>query len=400
MNGDSVLVLHERALNDTIELDDPHDMTGSSEGEPTFPGGQGSAYGGGGDCSSIVQGALSVVDGSGKVTHSLSLAGVVLPVDVAVSADGRMIAVADAGQHDLGAPSRSPFFDKAGGVASGGVGLFNIAEQPLLDSDTLGQGCMFSTAGNVQMDSAQPTAVAFTPDGTLVVQSRQPAQLALFSADGVKTIALGGEDRLDTGHEIFHRDAGAGIACASCHGEAGDDGHVWNFSTFGPRRTQSIQVGLEGTEPFHWSGDMADLTMLVREVFVDRMGGVPQSDSRVDALAAWMFAQQAPTAPRAANDEAALRGQHLFESKEVGCTGCHNGLKLTDNRTMDVGTGEPMQVPSLVGIAYRAPFIHTGCAKTLHERFDPACGGGDKHGKTSHLTSAEIDDLVAYLETL
>jgi len=407
MNGDSVLVLHERALNDTIELEDPHKATSGMENgtdigvPPGFPGGSGSAYGGGGECASIVQSALSVVDGSGKVTHSMSLGGIVLPVDVAVSSDGRMIAVADAGQRDANSPSRNAFFGPfPDGLAGGGVGLFNIATQPMIENEDLHTGCMVGSM-HVQGNN-QPTAVAFTPDGTLVVQSRQPAQLALFSADSQepRVISLGGLDRIDTGHELFHRDAGGGIACASCHGEGGDDGHVWNFSTLGPRRTQSVNVGLANTEPFHWSGDMADLKMIMSEVFVTRMGGTPQSDARVDALSAWVFALTAPAAPRAQNDEAAVRGQHLFESEAVGCNSCHSGAKLTNNKTVDVGTGEPMQVPSLVGIAYRSPFIHTGCASTLHDRFDPACGGGDKHGKTSQLTGGEIDDLVAYLETL
>ena len=66
---------------------------------------------------------------------------------------------------------------------------------------------------------------------------------------------------------------------------------------------------------------------------------------------------------------------------------------------MDVGTGEVLQVPSLVRVAYRAPFIHNGCANTLRDRFDPACGGA-KHGDVSQLSETEVDDLVAYLETL
>ena len=74
-----------------------------------------------------------------------------------------------------------------------------------------------------------------------------------------KRVDLGGDSVYDTGHELFHRDAGAGIACASCHAEGGDDGHVWQFSDIGPRRTQSVNVGLEGTAPFHWSGDQADI---------------------------------------------------------------------------------------------------------------------------------------------
>ena len=64
------------------------------------------------------------------------------------------------------------------------------------------------------------------------------------------------------------------------------------------------------------------------------------------------------------------------------------------------GTGQAFQVPTLVNIAARAPFMHDGCAPTLHDRFNAACGGGDAHGVTSQLSQSDIDDLVAYLETL
>jgi len=43
--------------------------------------------------------------------------------------------------------------------------------------------------------------------------------------------------------------------------------------------------------------------------------------------------------------------------------------------------------------------MHDGCAATLRDRFG-ACGGGELHGHTSQLTPAQIDDLVAYLESL
>jgi mono/diheme cytochrome c family protein len=407
---------------DAIELEDPHAATDDSGGgimiEPGLIGPE-SSYGSAGGCTSIVQTAVSVVDAEGEVRHSFSLAGATLPVDVAISPDHRLVAVADAGRRDLAAPSRGfagmgfppgfpvppgfaggpvdpSFFGFPGGVG-GGLSVFALSDQgTMTDSDTIFDNCVF---GETPVEG-QPVAVAFTPDGALVVQSREPAQLQVLSSVAGRTIALGGGTRLDTGHDIFHRDAGASIACASCHGEGGDDGHVWTFDTLGPRRTQSINVGLEGTEPFHWSGDMADLPTLVSEVFVGRMGGVNQSTARVDALAGWMFEQRAPMALRAPHDEAALRGKALFESKDVECATCHSGSAMTNNKTVDVGTGEPLQVPSLVGIAYRAPFLHTGCAQTLRDRFDPECGGGDKHGRTSQLDDAQIDDLVAYLESL
>jgi CxxC motif-containing protein (DUF1111 family) len=84
-----------------------------------------------------------------------------------------------------------------------------------------------------------------------------------------------------------------------------------------------------------------------------------------------------------------------------GCASCHLGAHLTNNQASDVGTGKAFQVPSLLRIGLRAPFMHDGCATTLKDRFlNTACGGGDRHGKTSHLSEAQIDDLVAYLESL
>jgi mono/diheme cytochrome c family protein len=399
LGEDSTVVLHERAMLDTIELDDPHAAATPSNDDgggvlppEMFPGGE-SAYGSAGGCTSIVQTAVSVVDGDGKVRHSFSLAGATLPVDVAVSPDRRMVAVADAGRRDIAAPSRG-FVD---GNLGGGLSVFSLVDgTSMTDSDLLSDTCAF---GEVPVEG-QPVSVAFAPDGALIVQSREPSQLQVLTSVAPRIIDLGGGTRLDTGHEIFHRDAGAQIACASCHGEAGDDGHVWSFDTLGPRRTQSVNVGLEGTEPFHWSGDMDDLPMIMNEVFVGRMGGVNQSSARVTALSGWLFDQRAPQALRDADDAAAQRGKHLFESNDVKCASCHTGSALTNNKTVDVGTGEPLQVPSLVGIAYRAPFIHSGCAQTLRDRFDPECGGGDMHGHTSQLDDGQIDDLVAYLETL
>jgi hypothetical protein len=67
---------------------------------------------------------------------------------------------------------------------------------------------------------------------------------------------------------------------------------------------------------------------------------------------------------------------------------------------MDVGTGLPLQVPSLRGVSWRAPFMHDGCANTLADRFDAKCGGGDKHGVTSNLMPAQLADLTTYLSSL
>ena len=99
-------------------------------------------------------------------------------------------------------------------------------------------------------------------------------------------------------------------------------------------------------------------------------------------------------------------GQQIFESSEAGCIGCHNGEHFTNNQNADVGTGNPgetFQVPGLLGVAGRAPYMHDGCAATLNDRFDPTqatCNGGESHGHTAQLAASDVNDLISYLETL
>ena len=131
------------------------------------------------------------------------------------------------------------------------------------------------------------------------------------------------------------------------------------------------------------------------------MAGPLLSDDQKTALAGWVDTIPAPPSPAGLDASSVARGRALFEDVKVGCATCHSGALLTNNATVDVGTGIAFQVPSLRGISSRAPFMHNGCAATLAERFTSlACGGGDKHGATSMLGAAQIDDLVAYMGSL
>jgi cytochrome c peroxidase len=213
---------------------------------------------------------------------------------------------------------------------------------------------------------------------------------------------------------MFHRNDGGTVrlACASCHGQGRDDGHVWNFN-IGPRRTQNISNDVMTTAPFHWDGKMKDLGMIMHEVFEKRMGGRPQGQAHVDAFSTWLSKMPAMSNPVTGEESQIAAGEELFQGK-AGCNGCHTGAKFTNNQNKDVGTGQAFQVPSLVGVAMRAPYMHDGCATTLKDRFDPTlmskdgkrvCGGdmsdgANRHGNVSALSEAEVDDLVAYLESL
>ena len=393
----AVVMVHQRGQDEEVVLSEP------TVSRPSSYGGVGDPTVSLASCTSIVETAVTMIDRDGRARTSGGIAGSVLPVDVAVDADGR-IAIANAGARDPHMPRPLVLVRDEHGESE----LPLDAALPPATSVTLmttrelteDVGMVCSRPPQVFTVPEPVTAVAFTPStGLLLAQTREPARLYLLDvrAGGVRdVIELGGEPRLDTGHELFHRDTGAGIACASCHPEGSEDGHVWRFSGLGPRRTQALDVGLAGTAPFHWDGELRDLGHLMEEVFVGRMGGVHQTDARLSALEGFLFGLESKAAIRDPSDPAVVAGRAVFE--RAGCGDCHSGASLTTNETVDVGTGGAFQVPSLVGIGYRAPFLHDGCAATLEQRFDPSCGGS-AHGAASS-SDAEVESLVAYLESL
>jgi mono/diheme cytochrome c family protein len=410
-NG-SVVMLHQRAVDEEVKIVEPS-MGGSSYG-----GG-----GGGFPCGGIVQNAVTVVTSTGA-TMNVTFPGPPLAVDATLLPDNRTLVIAHAGPSDIEAPR--PFVAFPGedpGMPqtpeSFGFGPTNTLSVVMLPPEVPGQvpnqnqvdpepGC--GSSGTLPLTDPA-IAVAYNPANPLqiVAQTQQPSQLVIidnanrpFDAPARVIQIADPATTLDTGAQLFHRDSGGGIACASCHPEGTEDGKVWKFSGIGARRTQALDVGLEGTAPFHWDGELAGVGELMSEVFVARMGGINESPERLDGLKRFLFAFQPIARLRDASDEAVGRGQVLFESAETGCTTCHNGDRFTNNRSFDVGTRSQMalQVPSLVGVGYRAPFMHDGCAETLTGRFDPACGGGELHGNTAALSSGEVADLVAYLESI
>jgi hypothetical protein len=362
-----------------------HERGDDSEVVPA-PGGYG------GSCESITESVVTRFDAQGVARKAPTLSGIAAGVDVALSPDGKFMAVANP-------PAYLNNF-------SGTVQVFRSAT---VEDGSPDDGCGTSSEGQGGT-LGQATSVAFDGEGHLLVQSREPAQLEIYDLIDdeqydylVETrlrwlIPLSDVSMRDTGYDLFHADVGQNMTCMGCHGEAHDDGHTWTFRGFGPRRTQALGGGILATAPFHWEGDMLTFRHLVNEVMVGRMGGFDVEDDQIEALAEWLDKQ--PALQLVARDPNAVkRGKLLFESAETACASCHTGPALTNNTTVDVGTGGLFQVPSLRGLAMRAPFMHDGCAKTLRGRFDSACGGA-AHGNISGLSEAEIDDMVAYLESL
>ncbi len=325
----------------------------------------------------IVQSAIMSMVGAGAAVQTL-VPQAVLPVDIALSPDGTTMAIAAAGDA----------FSSLGSVYSVVQGV---------------------SSANAVIGTV--IAVAYDASGDLIAQTREPARLSFVSVSNPvakEPIVLSTITRADSGIDIFHTQAGGLMACASCHPEGGDDGHVWLLDGL-PRRTPSLRGTVAGTAPYHWLGDETTMGGLVDDVYTHRMSGTKLDPPQKSALATWVQAIPAPAAPSWVDTNAAARGRSLFQDL-AGCATCHSGAKFTNNKTVDVGTrdtsnlpdgGPPptaFQVPPLVGVGWRTPLMHDGCAATIADRFGSCATPG--HGTTTPLPPQDIADLTAYLESL
>lgn len=353
----SVYMLHQYATSRPIDLD-------PNQGQPAY--GSSPVQATGDDCrkNHLVVAALThFVDGHPSGTELFEFS---TGIDMTIGKDGRVSIV------------HLPTTDRA--MVQKIVPSFSfVANEPLpcqlaIDSFPIASGMAVATAGNH-------------------VQTRSPSMLLV----GGRSVALS-PSITNAGFDLFHTPTKVGLACASCHPEGGDDGHVWVFASLGNRRTQSLRGGVLDTAPLHWAGDETDLGDLVADVFTHRMGGGKVTPAQVTALGKWLEQLPVPRAPSGLDPDAIDRGRTAFDKAE--CATCHSGSPLTNNKSVDVGTGGTFQVPTLRGVGARAPFIHDGCAATLHDRLtDPACSGVT-HGKLDLLSSGELGDLEVFLESL
>jgi YVTN family beta-propeller protein len=227
------------------------------------------------------------------------------------------------------------------------------------------------------------------------------------------------------------------VSCSSCHPDGHNDGRVWQ-NPEGLRKTTAL-FGLAHTHPLHYSADrdeVQDFEYTIRSPLMQGAGllkgqikpkvgfGKVELEETtsgrskdLDALAIYTNSFDFPLSPNVQAGKlsvAAARGKELFINKEVGCNKCHSGPYYTDSslekpfKLHDVGTGgdDPSEkmgpaydTPTLLGVYRTPPYLHHGKAKTLRDVLT-TWNKGDKHGKTSHLSPPQIDDLVEFLRAL
>jgi YVTN family beta-propeller protein len=295
-----------------------------------------------------------------------------------------------------------------------------------------------------------PRAVRVSPDGRFVyIDNALDFQVSVHDADTMKVLAkiklceppkspewVRGKILFSTANRPLT--TMRWIACASCHPDGHNDGRVWH-NPEGLRKTQAL-FGVAHTHPLHWSADrdeVQDFEYTIRGRLMQGSGLLDGSlkpkegfhpieleedlagrSKNLDALAVYCNSFEFTLSPHIPApgklSPQAMRGKALFESAAVGCANCHSGPYYTDSSLKkpfnlhDVGTGngDPSEkmgpkydTPTLLGVYRTAPYLHHGKAATLRDVLT-TCNKADRHGKTSHLKDGEIDDLVAFLQSL
>lgn len=266
------------------------------------------------------------------------------------------------------------------------------------------------------------------------------------------------------GWRLFFEPALSGprnFSCATCHipSKGFEGGQALSLGAHGDllgRNTPTV-VNLADAEFLFWDGRAGSLAEQAKgpianpqemdmplDVAVERIRGLRRyreafakmgvetitEDAIADAIAA--FEAKLETGPtlfdrwihgdRSALNEQQERGRVLFFTKG-DCALCHNGQNLSDGDFHNIGSSaspedigraaiedDPYYVgafktPALRNWKGREPFFHDGRFDTMREVLEfysnpPAAQAGEREIEPKAFTEQEMDDLLAFLETL
>jgi YVTN family beta-propeller protein len=200
-------------------------------------------------------------------------------------------------------------------------------------------------------------------------------------------------------------------SCASCHSsDARVDGLNWDNLNDGignPKNGKSLLLCFQ-TPPSMWLSVREDAGMAVRagirhSLFTVQPEEVPAA---MDEYLKALKPIPSPHLVKGRLSAAAERGKKLFADKKTECAECHVPGLFADLKSHYVGTNgkydrpsDKFDTPSLVELWRTAPYLHDGSAATVRDVLT-TCNPKNEHGKTSHLSAQQIDDLTQYLISL
>lgn len=314
--------------------------------------------------------------------------------------------------------------------------------------------------------SGSPPAAPTTPAASATAGSAAPASTPTQNPNGASTDSPGEtpsapafgvvarlhllDDPLgpggSTGRKLFYSaidfPTSGGLACAGCHPEGRDDGHVWHEATFTTedgtktnfvghaanipveahtqgyaRRTPMLAGRVNAPGPYGWHGESANINARVLVGFgLHRWGAEPETppaerNKRAAVLLEYVRRGLVPPArdavPLTAQEQ---RGKELFENPNIGCAICHppksgfttrRPYRLTPPLPLVTGFDEDPEsrykIPDLRFLKQRAPYFHDGSAPSLKHLLE---NNDYRMGNTATLSAEDRGALQAYLETL
>jgi DNA-binding beta-propeller fold protein YncE len=372
--------------------------------------------------------ALTVLDlPAMKVLNTILLdevdRGAANPWAAAWSADGRRLCITHAGTHELSVIDFPALLKKLAALPA--------RPPPPSASDTyLASRSAADVPNDLSFLAGLRTRVKLGGNGPrAVVISGSRAYVAGYFSDSLEVVNLPAGQltsrplRLNPGRrlttlrrgEMYFNDATLCFqgwqSCASCHDDdARVDALNWDLLNDGignPKNTKSLLLSYQ-TPPVMSLAVRANARIAVRSG-IDNSLVTKLPEEVPAALDQWLESLQPAPSPWLVEghmSEAAQRGEKLFRRRDTACATCHEPGLFTDLRSYNVSTEGPFDhgdkefdTPTLVELWRTAPYLHDGSAATLREVLTTR-NPKDEHGKTSHLSPGEIDDLVQYLLSL
>ncbi len=249
--------------------------------------------------------------------------------------------------------------------------------------------------------------VSLDAQGTVAVHCFQTFEAWVLGADAQvrATVKLTDDPRpvdVALGERVFTRPGGSyarNHACSSCHIETQNDGLVWRFGPAIWHNVRPLQL-LAATTPLEWGAyvSSADNFGYQGPSSIVARPATPQ-----EALGLKAFLESLLGAARATGHtrldgsytEAGLRGKALFEGKAT-CATCHVPPLYTNRAYLQKGkSGEPADIPSLLGVYRHGIYFVKGQARTLEDAVDVALDFVQVP-----LAAQERADLIEFLREL
>ncbi len=360
--------------------------------------------------------ALSIIDMQGKKYYNTLLLdqvdkGAANPRSATVSSDGKKLFIALAGTHELMEINLPGMHKKLELLQAGKLENALTSFQELPDNLSF----IYTEQKRIPLQGKGPRFIA-EYYGKLYLSDYFSGGLDVFDPMNNETsrfIHLGEEPELNQIRkgELYFNDAAFCMqhwqSCISCHPDVRTDALNWDLMNDGlgnPKNTKSLVLA-HVTPPCMITGIRKNAEVAVRAgikwiQFADRS---EEEAACIDAYLKSLSPLPSPHLQNGKLSNSAEKGKQVFE--KAGCAECHNGPYFTDQNKYNVGTGEnesseiTFDTPTLRELWRTYPYLYNGRAKTLQEVltvFNPE----DKHGKTSHLTEEEINNLVEYLLSL